>query len=481
VKHLLAILAMMSFLCSARALGGTMSTRVETDYDIESNHVTSYASFEYYRSTFEATDYRYFTLQYLQPWDYWTDETGLDSWSHTETVWAETGECYYTDLAVQRFDAATGALLENSADRSSTVCVPERCLFIVWEFWGADIHLDQAGYFPVGSHYSFTALDYPDLTFVGWGGNVTTADRTVSGTLDSTSFTLEAIYNAREPASYNLQISINVDGSVTSLRTDRWPAGATISYSPITPLEYRFIGWSGVVNSSQETVTFQMPGQDTGLCANFTYVGSGSGDTYSDPENEDLSCFPGIDVNCHSSPVIINLEKGDYRLTGRNAPVLFDMAGTGQPRPMGWTAAGTDEAFLWLDRNHNGKVTSGAELFGNFTPLENGHLAKNGFEALRELDANGDGVIDERDPIWPRLMLWRDLNHDGISEQNEIQPITQSDVTSIDLHDHWTGRHDTSGNQFRYEALVSIKDGSGHGVHKQPVYDIFFVPLPYVP
>src|SRR4051812_19872847 len=222
--------------------------------------------------------------------------------------------------------------------------------------------------------------------------------------------------------SYNLSISTNVDGSLTTLRTERWHAGTMLTYSPITPPDYRFTGWSGVVNSSQQTVTFQMPGQDTSLCANFTYYGGGggggggAGDDGGGTNNEDLPCFPGIDVNCYSSPILINFEKGDYRLTGSNAPVLFDMSGSGHPRPMGWTAAGADEAFLWLDRNNNGKVTSGAELFGNFTPLQNGQLARNGFEALRELDTNNDGVIDERDPIWSRLMLWRDLNHNGISE-----------------------------------------------------------------
>jgi hypothetical protein len=192
--------------------------------------------------------------------------------------------------------------------------------------------------------------------------------------------------------------------------------------------------------------------------------------------NEDIPCFPGIDSWC--SPIVINLENGDYRLTGKNAPVLFDIRGDGHPLLMGWTAAGADEAFLWLDRNHNGKVTSGAELFGNFTPLENGQMAKNGFEALAELDANHDGVIDDRDPIWSQLMLWRDLNHNGISEPNEIGPLSASDVTAIDLHYHWTGRHDSWGNTFRYESLVSIQNGPGHGVRKQPVYDVFFVSVP---
>jgi hypothetical protein len=190
---------------------------------------------------------------------------------------------------------------------------------------------------------------------------------------------------------------------------------------------------------------------------------------------------PGNDPGCGDdcSPIIINFESGDYRLTGANSPVRFAMNPEREPALMGWTAAGADEAFLWLDRNHNGNITSGAELFGNFTPLSNGTLARNGFEALAELDGNDDGVIDDRDPIWPQLLLWRDLNHNGISEPGEIAPLASSDVTAIDLHVHWTGRHDSFGNTFRYESLVSIRNQSGYAVRKQPVYDIFFVSVPH--
>jgi Ca2+-binding EF-hand superfamily protein len=178
------------------------------------------------------------------------------------------------------------------------------------------------------------------------------------------------------------------------------------------------------------------------------------------------------------SPIVINFNEGGYQLTGSNSPVFFDMPGNGHPAFMGWTAAGADEAFLWLDRNHNGRVTSGAELFGNFTPLRNGQFAKNGFEALREFDSNNDGVIDNRDSIWSQLMLWRDLNHNGISEAGEVVPLQGNGVISIDLHCHWAGKRDRWGNALKYESFVSIANKSGHGVRNEPVYDIYFVSVP---
>jgi hypothetical protein len=190
------------------------------------------------------------------------------------------------------------------------------------------------------------------------------------------------------------------------------------------------------------------------------------------PRPRDETSADGCGDDC--SPIIINFEHGGYRLTGGNAPVRFAMNPNSAPTLIGWTEAGADEAFLWLDRNHNGTVTSGAELFGNFTPLSSGGFAKNGFEALREFDSDNDGVIDSRDLIWPQLLLWRDVNHNGISEPSEITSVAGSDVVAVDLHYHWSGKHDEWVNTFRYESLVTIRSPSAHAVRKQPVYDIFF-------
>jgi hypothetical protein len=198
-----------------------------------------------------------------------------------------------------------------------------------------------------------------------------------------------------------------------------------------------------------------------------------------DPPPPGNGCDTGTLINpsedCSGgSPIVINMERGNYLLTGADSPVTFDIRASGSPIPIGWTAAGADEAFLFLDRNANGIVDSGAELFGNATALNNGSKAPNGFVALAEFDGNHDGTIDEHDAIWPQLRLWRDLNHDGISQQSEIEPIAGSTVAAIGLDYHWTGRHDSSGNSFRYKSKVWIAD-AGHHATPHSVYDIFFV------
>ena len=181
--------------------------------------------------------------------------------------------------------------------------------------------------------------------------------------------------------------------------------------------------------------------------------------------------------NGSDSPIVINFAKGGYELTGAEAPIEFDIQATGQPVRIGWTAPGADEALLCLDRNQNGTIDNGAELFGDATPLKNGQRAPQGFAALAELDDNHDGVIDRRDAVWSRLLLWRDLDHDGIAKRSEVSPVAGSALAAINLDAQWTGRRDSSGNMFRYEAAAWISD-DGKKPSPRPVYDIFFVPVP---
>lgn len=275
---------------------------------------------------------------------------------------------------------------------------------------------------------------------------------------------------------YAVNVCTIIDGISYNVRVDHYRQGATLEYSPITPTGYHFTGWSGEVTSSAESITFQMPPRDITLCANFVQnPPPPPPDPGHDPNNiVDNSGCPAYQ-NCNS-PIIINMGNGPYQLSGSNQPVSFDIDANGTLNRISWTAAGAPMAFLALDRNSNGTIDSGAELFGNHTPLPGG-VAANGFDALAQYDGNADDVIDAGDPIWSSLLLWTDLNHDGISQASELALLSASAVTAIGLDYHWTGRRDQSGNSFRYESRVWIDSGRKHPTPR-PVYDIYFIPAP---
>lgn len=184
-------------------------------------------------------------------------------------------------------------------------------------------------------------------------------------------------------------------------------------------------------------------------------------------------CLPG-DEACQGTPIVLNFENGLYRLTGLDDPVSFDLDANGFPEATGWTAGGADHAFLVLDRNSNGLVDDGRELFGNKTPMSGGGTGWNGFVALSDLDENLDMWIDSSDPSWQAVRLWFDVNHDGHSDPSEIASLDDRGVVAIGLNYFRSERVDPHGNTFRFVSVVLVRNERGQ-VLARPVYDIYFV------
>src|SRR2546421_12739897 len=111
-----------------------------------------------------------------------------------------------------------------------------------------------------------------------------------------------------------------------------------------------------------------------------------------------------------TSPIIVDVLGNGFSLTDVAGGVDFDVDADGLRDSVAWPDSRADDAFLALDRNGNGKIDDGRELFGNFTS-QPASFAPDGFKALAAFDANGDGQITAADPVYARLLLWRDSNH----------------------------------------------------------------------
>ncbi len=155
-----------------------------------------------------------------------------------------------------------------------------------------------------------------------------------------------------------------------------------------------------------------------------------------------------------ADPLVLDLNgNGEFDVSRPEDGHLFDITGNGT-RVQTATAINGD-GLLALDKNNNGIIDSGKELFGD----QNG--AANGFQELGNYDSNSDGRIDAQDIIFNRLKLFRDFNKDGETDPGELSDLTSLGVKSL-LLDPQESDEVANGNQV---PLVSsfIREDNSHG------------------
>ena len=165
--------------------------------------------------------------------------------------------------------------------------------------------------------------------------------------------------------------------------------------------------------------------------------------------------------SCASAILIATGSDPFYRLTSAADGVRFDIDADGTADRLAWTQANSSVAFLAIDRDEDGAVTSGKELFGRHTRPG----SANGFSALSDMnmDTNGavlQGSVNADDPLLAKLLLWTDANHNGTSERSELRPAGE---TFSDIGLGYQAQHgsDLFGNRFIFEGWAHVRTAPG--------------------
>ena len=125
------------------------------------------------------------------------------------------------------------------------------------------------------------------------------------------------------------------------------------------------------------------------------------------------------------SPLVLDLDGDGIELISKeNSTVFWDIDEDGFSEASGWIAP--DDGFLAVDLDGDGTINSHAELFGSITV--------DGFSVLSNYDTNLDSVIDGNDTQYGDLLVWQDVNGNGISETGELFTLSDLDIVSIDLN-----------------------------------------------
>ena len=159
-------------------------------------------------------------------------------------------------------------------------------------------------------------------------------------------------------------------------------------------------------------------------------------------------------------PLVVDLDGDGVKLAATRVP--FDLAGNGDTVLM--PALAGKDALLVIDRDGNGQVTDGSELFGNGARCGSLPCA-DGIAALAQHDSNKDGRIDAKDAVWSQLKLWRDANRDGKSDSSELSSPADHGIVAIRLDAKIAPWSDGKGSSSLRQVAFVRADGTSGNVH----------------
>lgn len=149
-------------------------------------------------------------------------------------------------------------------------------------------------------------------------------------------------------------------------------------------------------------------------------------------------------------PMAIDLDgEGIETIDINDSKIYFDVDNDGFREQTGWISK--NEAILAIDKNGNGKIDDQSEMFGS--------TEKTGFEELKELDSNSDGIIDVKDKDFSKIRVWQDLNENGVTDEGELKTAEEAGIKAI-----YTNSYKMNGannnNLITEKATIQYTDGT---------------------
>ena len=157
-----------------------------------------------------------------------------------------------------------------------------------------------------------------------------------------------------------------------------------------------------------------------------------------------------------TDPLVINLDGNIAGLSDQK--FMFDIDADGEEESISYLQGGS--GYLALDKNGDGVINDGSELFGT--------KSGDGFADLAEYDADGNGWIDENDPIFDKLLIWaKDENG-----KDELYALKEAGVGAICLQRAATDfslnsqKDNTQNGQIRSTGIFLYENGNAGTVQQ---------------
>ena len=149
-------------------------------------------------------------------------------------------------------------------------------------------------------------------------------------------------------------------------------------------------------------------------------------------------------------PLLIDLDGDGIETTSVENGVYFDQENDGFAEVSAWVSS--DDGVLAIDKNNNGTIDNGSELFGDSYVKSDGTIATSGFDALSDLDSNGDGQINSSDTSFDAIKI---LKGDGT-----LLSLSDAGISSISLTAKKSVITDSNGNRQLTTGTYTKTDGS---------------------